>query len=235
MATIRSKFCNTFGCSLFSPSHGSRQLLAGHSPHRNAFEPRPVRLGFVVDKVPLGQVLLRVLLFSPVSIVPPMLHTNIYVVILSSEGQASEKWEPSKKAVLFQSQGTHIELDLYIRYAAWATLGIYIVVLCSVTSYGLVCVHTFRKGVLPPCSGIFRHLIFVGTQKITLKFSAYFLRPFVYARHISCSKSRSSQFHPSAMLLLILGNLSFRGLGDVRRQNLLRKWAGSEIEGGTPG
>jgi hypothetical protein len=48
--------------------------------------------------------------FSPVSIVPPMLHTRIYVVILSSKGRAGEEWEPSKKGMLFLSQGTHIEL-----------------------------------------------------------------------------------------------------------------------------
>jgi hypothetical protein len=53
-----------------------------------------------------GTVFLRVLRFSPVSIVPPMLYTSIYVVILSSEGRAGEEWEPSKKAVLFLSQGT---------------------------------------------------------------------------------------------------------------------------------
>ena len=69
-------------------------------------------------------------------------------------------------------------------------------------------------------------------KKLPSKFSAYLLRPFVNSRHVSCSKSRSSQFHSSSMLLPILGNLNFRGLSDDRRQNLLRKWADSEIKGG---
>jgi hypothetical protein len=34
-------------------------------------------VGFVVDKVALGQVFLRVLQFSPVSIIPPLLHIHL--------------------------------------------------------------------------------------------------------------------------------------------------------------
>jgi hypothetical protein len=33
-------------------------------------------VGFVVDKVAVGQVFLRVLPFSPVSFIPPVLHYN---------------------------------------------------------------------------------------------------------------------------------------------------------------
>jgi hypothetical protein len=38
------------------------------------------RLGLVVDKVALQQVILRALQFSHVSIIPPMLHTHITVI-----------------------------------------------------------------------------------------------------------------------------------------------------------
>jgi hypothetical protein len=34
-------------------------------------------VGFAVDKVALGQVFLRVLLFSPVNIIPPLLHMHL--------------------------------------------------------------------------------------------------------------------------------------------------------------
>jgi hypothetical protein len=34
-------------------------------------------VGFVVDKVALGQVFLRVLRFSPVTIIPPLLHIHL--------------------------------------------------------------------------------------------------------------------------------------------------------------
>jgi hypothetical protein len=50
-----------------------RSLVAGLSPRRPGFAPGPINVGFVVDKVALGQVFLRVIPFSPVNIVPPSL------------------------------------------------------------------------------------------------------------------------------------------------------------------
>jgi hypothetical protein len=38
------------------------------------FDPVSVHVRFVVDKVALGQVFLRVLRFSPVNLIPPVLH-----------------------------------------------------------------------------------------------------------------------------------------------------------------
>jgi hypothetical protein len=43
-----------------------RQLVAGFSSRSPGFAPGPVHMGFVVDKVALGQVFLRVLRFSHV-------------------------------------------------------------------------------------------------------------------------------------------------------------------------
>jgi hypothetical protein len=45
-----------------------RSLVAGLSPRRPGFAPGSVHVGFVVDKVALEQVYLRVLRVSPVSI-----------------------------------------------------------------------------------------------------------------------------------------------------------------------
>jgi hypothetical protein len=47
-----------------------RRLVAGLSPRR----PASVHVGFVVDKVALGQVFLRVLRIFPVNFIPPVLH-----------------------------------------------------------------------------------------------------------------------------------------------------------------
>jgi hypothetical protein len=41
---------------------------------REKKNPGPVRVGFVVDKVALGQVSFRVLRFFPVNFIPPVLH-----------------------------------------------------------------------------------------------------------------------------------------------------------------
>jgi hypothetical protein len=45
-------------------------------PRRPGFDPGSVHVGFVVDKVALGQVFLRVLRFFPVSFIPSVLHNN---------------------------------------------------------------------------------------------------------------------------------------------------------------
>jgi hypothetical protein len=53
-----------------------RRLVAGLSPQRPGFDPGSVHVGFVVEKVALGQVFPRVPQFSPVSIIPPVLLYN---------------------------------------------------------------------------------------------------------------------------------------------------------------
>jgi hypothetical protein len=48
-------------------------LVAGLTPRRPEFAPGSIHVEFVVDKVALGQVFLRVLRFSPDNIIPPSL------------------------------------------------------------------------------------------------------------------------------------------------------------------
>jgi hypothetical protein len=57
-----------------------RRCSAGPSWRRFGFDPRPVRVGFVVDKVTLPQdFFLKALQVSPVSIVQPLLHAHSFV------------------------------------------------------------------------------------------------------------------------------------------------------------
>jgi hypothetical protein len=51
-----------------------RRLVAGLPPRRPGFDRGSVHVGFVVDKVALGQGFLRVLLFFPCQFIPPVLH-----------------------------------------------------------------------------------------------------------------------------------------------------------------
>jgi hypothetical protein len=51
-----------------------RRLVAGLSPWKPGFDPGSVHVGFVVDNVALGQVFPRVLRFSHVNFIPPVLH-----------------------------------------------------------------------------------------------------------------------------------------------------------------
>ena len=53
-------------------------LATAEVPRRARFDPRSVRVRFVVSKVALGQVFLRVLSFSLVSVIPPLLQTHLH-------------------------------------------------------------------------------------------------------------------------------------------------------------
>jgi hypothetical protein len=59
-------------------------LVAGLSLWGPGFEPRLVHVRFAADKVALGQVLLRILRFSPASINPPILHTDLHLYVAIS-------------------------------------------------------------------------------------------------------------------------------------------------------
>jgi hypothetical protein len=80
-ASLRPR-CTRSGSSVAAiPVYQSTSLLkrldASFLPRRPGLYPRPVRMGFMADKVSLGQVSLPVLLFSPVSI-PPVLRSHLY-------------------------------------------------------------------------------------------------------------------------------------------------------------
>ena len=51
-----------------------RRLLAGLPLQRPGFNPGLVHVGFVVEEMALGQVFPRVLRFSLVNFIPPLLH-----------------------------------------------------------------------------------------------------------------------------------------------------------------
>jgi hypothetical protein len=53
---------------------GLRRSVAGLSPRRAGLDSGSVHVGFVVDKMAMGQVFPRVLMFSAVNFVPPVLH-----------------------------------------------------------------------------------------------------------------------------------------------------------------
>jgi hypothetical protein len=71
-----SKFV-TMGIIAAVPFH--KRLVTGLSPWYAGFAPGSVHVGFVVDKVALGQVFLQVLRFSSVSIIPPPFSILIYI------------------------------------------------------------------------------------------------------------------------------------------------------------
>jgi hypothetical protein len=65
--------------------HAMAQAVSCLSPRSPGFAPGSVHVGFVVDKVTLGQVFLLVLRFFTVSIIPPSLSILIYEYHLGDE------------------------------------------------------------------------------------------------------------------------------------------------------
>jgi len=74
-------------CSLRDMLFGRRRCWAKTagggdlSPRRPGFDPRSVYLKLVVDKLTLENVYLLIILLSPVSIIPTVLHTHIHIHI----------------------------------------------------------------------------------------------------------------------------------------------------------
>ena len=55
----------------------ARVVIPDVLPRLSGFDPWPIRVRFVVDQVTLERILFRVLGFSPVVIIPPMLHVHL--------------------------------------------------------------------------------------------------------------------------------------------------------------
>jgi hypothetical protein len=72
-------------------------LLRGTRCILSVIQGNSFQIIFVVDEVTFGQVSFPALLFSPVSIISPMLHTLLHL-------QTVEVWEPSKKQCYCRNQ-----------------------------------------------------------------------------------------------------------------------------------
>jgi hypothetical protein len=78
-----------------------RRLVAGISMWRSGFTPRPVRVSFVVGKMAQKTDLSPVPLFSPVSIIPPILHTHLHLHVALVRGTQWRRLETFQKALFF--------------------------------------------------------------------------------------------------------------------------------------
>jgi hypothetical protein len=82
------------------------RLVTGLSPWRPGFDPSFVHVRFAVDKVTLR--------FSPVSIIPPMLHTHLLLHIYIKRRTKERKLETFHKAVFFRNQGAWYRKYLHL-------------------------------------------------------------------------------------------------------------------------
>jgi hypothetical protein len=68
-------------------------------------------VGFVVDKVALGQLFLRVLRFSPANIIPPLLHIHL--------SPPHEKCNSSDQAAYYHHLGPKLGASFLTRHFGW--------------------------------------------------------------------------------------------------------------------
>jgi hypothetical protein len=86
-------------------------LVTGLSLQRAGFLPKSIHVGFVVDKVALGQVFLRVLRFSPVIIIPPLLHIHL--------SPPHEVCDSSDQAAHYHHLGPELGVSFLTRHFGW--------------------------------------------------------------------------------------------------------------------
>jgi hypothetical protein len=80
-------------------------VVTGLSPRRMAFHSRSVHVRFVTNKVAVGQVFLGVLRFSPVSTMPPMLHTGPHLHVVLTSRANGRSLKTTQKTMLFGNRG----------------------------------------------------------------------------------------------------------------------------------
>ena len=79
----------------------------GLSPRRSGFDPGSVHVRLVVEDVALEQNFLRVLRFSPVSIIPNMVHTHLCLQQILPEGQTGRNLVTFEKPSALSEIGVH--------------------------------------------------------------------------------------------------------------------------------
>ena len=109
--------CQLLTYNIYKAVSWLRWSVTGLSARRLGFSTRPVLLRFVLGKVALRQGFLRVLPFSPVSIIPSVRILIFIFTLLLREGQTDEAWEPYKKQCCFGSRGTLDRKCFHLTYA----------------------------------------------------------------------------------------------------------------------
>jgi hypothetical protein len=72
-------------------------------------------LEFVVDKVALGQVFIQELRFSPVNIIPTLLHTHLHLYVALTRRAKGRSLGTLKKGIAVSKMGNHwIEKYVYL-------------------------------------------------------------------------------------------------------------------------
>jgi hypothetical protein len=107
---------------------------------RPGFALRAVHVLFVVSKMALGHVFLRVLLFSPISIIPPLLHIHSCVIWVMDSGHVSRR--SSIETVSLHRNNSNNNKKLIIRCTVYAISSPHRIMVCfgCIGQFWCVCV-----------------------------------------------------------------------------------------------
>lgn len=85
-----------------------RRLVARLSPHRLEVDTGLVHVRYAVDKVVPGRDFLKILPFSSISIIPPILRAQpyLYITLISKRGQSLSTVPPNKAMLILTSGST---------------------------------------------------------------------------------------------------------------------------------
>jgi len=101
-----------------------RQLVVGISPRIPGFYLRPLYVGFVVDKLALGQGFHRVLRFSAVALTPRAPHTDIPLICYRRWGHAvAQLFETVAESRGFNSRWCHCNFHWHNPSGSTVALG----------------------------------------------------------------------------------------------------------------
>jgi len=88
------------------------------SQRRPGFDPRPVCVRFLVDKETLGQVLLPVLRFPPVSIIPSMFHIHLHLRVMLMRRANGRNLGAFQTTIIFRKSEGIGEKDTFFFFRA---------------------------------------------------------------------------------------------------------------------
>jgi len=141
-----------------NPRHAPGRLVAGPTPRSPGFDPKTVHVRWVVDKVALERVFLRVLQFLPVTVTPPELHTHLHLhdfLITQTKGRMCGNLQSSAHSEIgkHRIENTSITLDL----KGLSSYNTY----CRLLTKNILLIHSqrtdsYRLGKRPPSQGEFR-------------------------------------------------------------------------------
>jgi hypothetical protein len=98
-------FVSVYAILTLKPFAPSGIQTPGPWTWRPAFNTASIHVGFLIDKVAMGQVFLRVLRVSPVSVIPPLFHVHFHLRVILTGKRRFRNLRNLQTAIFFLKSG----------------------------------------------------------------------------------------------------------------------------------